>query len=243
MSLIKCRAIVIRTVNYSENSVILKCFTSTHGIQSYMVNGVRSKKGNVKPSQLLPLTLLELESYFQSNKNLQRIKELKCTPPLLSLHFDIIKSSIGIFMAEVMNKSFHEEDQIDEPMFEFLFHTIQILDIQQSSVSNFPLYFLVQLTRYLGFLPKGDYSKETNGFDIKEGCYEKYDQRNPFQMDPILTEKLSQFQHSDYEEYYQISFTNLQRTTLMNFLIEYFQQHIQGFGELKSHKILSEVLS
>ena len=62
-------------------------------------------------------------------------------------------------------------------------------------------------------------------------------------MDPILTEKLSQFQHSDYEEYYQISFTNLPRTTLMNFLIEYFQQHIQGFGELKSHKILSEVLS
>jgi len=243
MSLIKCRAIVIRTVNYSENSVILKCFTSTHGIQSYMVNGVRSKKGSIKPSQLLPLTLLELESYFQSNKNLQRIKELKCTPPLLSLHFDIIKSSIGIFMAEVMNKSFHEEDQMDEPMFEFLFHTIQILDIQQSSISNFPLYFLVQLTRYLGFLPKGDFSEETNGFDIKEGCYEKYDQRNPFQMDPILTEKLSQFQHSDYEQYHQILFTNLQRTTLMNFLIEYFQQHIQGFGELKSHKILSEVLS
>jgi len=243
MSLIKCRAIVIRTINYSENSIILKCFTSTHGIQTYLVNGVRSKKGAVKPSQLLPLTLLELESYYQQNKNLQRIKELKCTPSLLNLHFDVIKSSIGIFIAELMNRSFHEEDQIDEPMFEFLFHTIQILDIQQNNISNFPLYFLLQFTRYLGFFPKGSYSEETNGFDIKEGCFEKFDQRNPFQIDPILTEKISQLQQADFEKYKNISFTNHQRTILMNFLIEYFQQHIHGFGELKSHKILSEVLN
>ena len=243
MSLIKCRAIVIRTVNYSENSVVLKCFTSTHGIQSYLVNGVRSKKGTIKPSQLQPLTLLELESYYQQNKNLQRIKELKCTPTLSHLHFDIIKSSIGIFIAEVMNKSFHEEDQVDEPMFEFLFHSIQILDIEQNNISNFPSYFLLQLSRYLGFFPRGIFTEQTNGFELKEGCFEKYDQRNPFQVDPILSEKFSQLLQADFDQYKNISLTNLQRTSLMDFLIEYYQQHIHGFGELRSHKILSEVLN
>ena len=243
MSLTKCRAIVIRTINYSENSVVLKCFTSTHGIQSYLVNGVRSRKGSIKPSQLQPLTLLELESTYQQNKNLQRIKELKCTPPLLNLHYDIIKSSIGIFIAEVMNKAISEEDQLDEPLFEFLFHTIQILDIEQKNTSNFPLYFLLQLTRYLGFFPKGIYSENTNGFDIKEGCFEKYDQRNPFQIEPLLSEKISELLHCDFEQCKSIILTNQQRTISLNFIIEYFQQHIHGFGELKSNKVLSEVLS
>ncbi len=243
MSLTKCRAIVIRTINYSENSVVLKCFTSIHGVQSYLVNGVRSKKGSIRPSQLQPLTLLELETYYQQNKNLQRIKELKCTPSLLNLHYDIIKSSIGIFMAEVINKSISEEDQLDEPLFEFLFHAIQILDIEQENTSNFPLYFLIQLTRYMGFFPKGEYTDETNGFEIREGSFERYDIRNPFQVEPFLSEKLSQLLLSDFTQYKSILLTNTQRNTLLNFMIEYYQQHIHGFGELRSNKVLSEVLS
>lgn len=243
MSLIKCRAIVIRTVNFSENSVVLKCLTSSHGIQSYLINGVRSKKGSIKPSQLQPLTLLELESYYQQNKNLQRIKELKCSPTLHHLHFDILKSSIGIFIAEVMNKSISEENQIDEPLFEFLFHAIQILDLEQQKMSNFPIYFMLQLTRYLGFFPKGNYTEQTNGFEIKEGCFEKFDVRNPFQIEPILSKKLSQLQQSDFDFYKNIILTNSQRSSLLNFMIEYFQQHIHGFGELKSNKVLSEILS
>ena len=214
-----------------------------HGAQSYLINGVRSKKGAVKPSQLQPLTLLELESYHQQNKNLQRIKELKCFPPLRNLHFDIIKSAVGIFMAEVMYKAIREEDHIDEPLFEFLFHTIQILDLEQDNISNFPVYFMLQLSRYLGFFPKGIFSTETNGFDTKEGSFDLYHERNPFQVEPVLSKKISQLQQSDFEKLKTISLTNVQRSALLDCIIEYYREHIHGFGELKSHKILSEVLS
>ena len=75
--LTKTNAIVIKTINYSENSIILKCFTDQYGLQSYLINGVKNQKGAIKPSHLLVLNLLELEVYHQLNKNLQRIKELK----------------------------------------------------------------------------------------------------------------------------------------------------------------------
>jgi DNA repair protein RecO (recombination protein O) len=123
--LTKTRAIVIKTINYSENSVILKCFTEEFGLQSYLINGVKNKKGAIKPSHLLPLNLLDLDVYHQLNKNLQRIKELKCQPIIKNMHYSLLKSSIGIFIGEVLNKTIQAENQADKNLFEFLFTFIQ----------------------------------------------------------------------------------------------------------------------
>jgi DNA repair protein RecO (recombination protein O) len=242
MSLTKCRAIVLKTIDYSESSVVLKCYTNLHGIQSYLINGVRSRKGNIRPSQLQPLTLLELESYHQQNKNLQRIKELKCAPSLRTLHFDIIKSTIGIFLAELVHKSIKEENHTDEPLFEFLFNAIQILDLEHDHTAHFPIYFSIQLTRYLGFFPKGSYSDETNGFDLAEGSFSTYDTRNPFQAEPILSEKLSAFLASDFNTMKMIPITHAQRMQLLEHVLDYYREHIAGFGTMKSPKILREIL-
>lgn len=241
--LIKCKAIVLKTVDYSENSVVLKCFTDTHGIQSYMVNGVRSKKGAIKPSHLLPLSLLELESYHQQNKGLQRIKELRCVPQLKSIHFDLRKSSIGIFMAEVIHKIIKDENHSDLPLFTFLYNSIQILDLQSERVVNFPIHFLVHFTKYLGFNPKGEFTQSTNGFDTREGIFEPYDIRNPYQLTAALSEKFSMLIQSDMVDGGALEITYEQRTQLLDWLIEYYKQHIEGVLDIKSHKILAEVLS
>ncbi len=241
--LIKCKAIVLKTVDYSENSVVLKCFTDTHGIQSYMVNGVRSKKGAIRPSHLLPLSLLELESYHQQNKGLQRIKELRCVPQLKSVHFDLLKSSIGIFMAEVIHKIIKDENHSDLPLFTFLYNSIQILDLQSEQVVNFPIHFLVHFTKYLGFNPKGEFTLSTNGFDTREGIFEPYDIRNPYQLTPELSEKFSMLIQCDMVDGAKLEITYKQRTQLLDWLIEYYKQHVEGVLDIKSHRILAEVLS
>jgi DNA repair protein RecO (recombination protein O) len=240
--LIKCKAIILKTVDYSENSVVLKCLTDTHGIQSYMVNGVRSKKGSIKPSHLLPLTLLELESYHQQNKGLQRIKELRCVPQLKSLHFDLYKSAIGIFMAEVIHKIVKDENHIDMPLFTFLYNSIQILDLQTEQTGNFPIFFLVHLTKYLGFYPKGSFTESTNGFDTREGLFEEYSIRNPFQLSPELSEKLFTVLQYSIADNFEVSIPYQQRTQLLELMIDYYKEHIEGVLDIKSHKVLAEVL-
>jgi DNA repair protein RecO (recombination protein O) len=241
--LIKCKAIVIRTIDYSETSVVLKCYTDEYGVQSYIVNGVRSKKGSIKPSHLLPLSLLELEAYHQQNKNLQRIKELKCLPQLKTVHFDMVKSAVGMFIAEVMNKTLREENHSDLPLFSYLYNTIQVLDLETERVSNFPVYFLLQLTRYLGFHPKGIYAEHTNGFDTKEGMFEAYDPRNPFQLNPELSACLSELLQCSAGEFSKISVNYEQRTLLLEHIIDYYREHVSGFTDMKSHKVLAEVLA
>lgn len=241
--LTKCRAIVIRCIDYSETSVILKCFTDTLGVQSYLINGVRKQKGSIRPSQLLPLTLLELEAYHQQNKNLQRIKELKCTPQLNQLHFNMLKSAIGMFMSEVVYRSLKEENQPDEALFNYLYHSIQILDIEQERLANFPVYFLVQLSRFLGFFPRFEEGEMNRvAFNFKDGEFEWHDETNPFQLDMASSALLLQLLGCDYAAQKQLNVSGSTRKQLLQGMIQYYNQHLSGFGNMRSHEILAEVL-
>ena len=241
--LTKIRAIVINTVNYSESSVVLKCYTDLYGLQSYMVNGVKSKKGAIKPSHLMPLNLLDLEAYHWQNKSLQRIKELKCNPMLQHLHFDIIKSSLAIFIAEVIHKSIREENHTEEKLFEFLFSTIHFLDLTEQSLANLPCYFLLQLSRHLGFFPKLNFDDENNSFDLKEGVFKEYADKNTDCLNPEWSKIIFELCNEKFESFDKIQIEKTVRNKLLENIIFYYQLHIFGASEFKSHKILSEVLA
>jgi DNA repair protein RecO (recombination protein O) len=241
--LTKCRAIVIKCIDYSETSVILKCFTDACGMQSYLINGVRKNKGSIRPSQLQPLSLLELEAYHQQNKNLQRIKELKCAPQLSNLHFNMHKSAIGMFMAEVVYRSIKEDNQPDNNLFEYLYNTIQILDVEQERTANFPLFFMVNLTRFLGFYPKLNSSGTTTmGFNFKDGEFEPYDDKSPFQIDLACSQLLIEFMRCTYNEQKLLQIHGHHRKQLISAMVMYYNQHLNGFSNMRSHEILAEVL-
>ena len=56
----KTRGIVFRFTRYGETSIIVTIFTEAFGLQSYIVNGVRSKSAKNKIALYQPLTLLNL---------------------------------------------------------------------------------------------------------------------------------------------------------------------------------------
>jgi DNA repair protein RecO (recombination protein O) len=241
--LTKTRAIVIKTINYSENSVILKCFTEEFGLQSYLINGVKNKKGAIKPSHLLPLNLLDLDVYHQLNKNLQRIKELKCQPIIKNMHYSLLKSSIGIFIGEVLNKTIQAENQADKNLFEFLFTFIQYLDLSEQSVANFPLYFMLQFSQYLGFYPKLNFSAQNNCFDIQEGVFKPSQFGDIKVVSPHLAEYWYQLCTFPISNLHLLEISKTYRHELLLQVMLYYKIHVDGFNELKSNKVLMEVLS
>ena len=232
---------MIHSIPFSEHSVVLKCYTDVWGLQSFLVNGVHSKKGAIRPSQLQPLSLLEVEAYHRQEKNLQRLKELKCQPVLQHLHFDVMKSAVGIFISEVIHKSIKEENHPETELFSFLYHSVQILDLQHESVTNFPVYFLVQFSKYLGFYPKGKFDAINTNFDIGEATFVPEGATNrtllPARLSRILTELLE----SSYSDYHKIQMLGNERSILMEWLIKFYMIHISNFPELKSHHVLRSV--
>ena len=166
----KTLGIILHTIKYSESSLITKIFTRDFGLQSYIISGIRSKKSRNKASLFQPLAMVEIVVSNSEKTNLQRISEINTHYPYADIPYNISKSSIALFLNEVLFKAINVEHP-DENMFEFIKNSLQILDLEHKNCSNFHIYFMVQLSRFLGFYPQGNFSSSDSVFDLQEGRF------------------------------------------------------------------------
>lgn len=223
----KTEGIVLNYIKYKDTSIITKIYTRQFGLQSYIVNGVRSQKSKFKIALFQPLTLLDMVVYFKKNANLNRISELKCPHPQRSIAMDIRKSSVALFIGEMLNKLLKEETE-DEALFMFIWQSIQVLENQQENYSNFHLQFMLKLSRYLGFLPAG-------GTDI-------FDQIRGPDATLVVQESndLSLLLENNYQS--SLPLSAKKRNYLLEVILKFYQYHIDSLGEIKSIHVLREVL-
>ena len=146
------RAIVLNKINYSETSLILKIYTEQDGLLSFIVKGIRGKKGKLRMAQFQALNLLEIDYKQTGKSDLRFISDLKITDPFSGLLFDPIKRAVALFLAELIQSCIKEEEQNTE-LFLFLHQSIHWLDLTKDSCTHFHLAFMMKLTRYLGFSP------------------------------------------------------------------------------------------
>ena len=147
---VNTKAIVLTSLKYGDSSLIVKAFTASDGLKSYLLKGVlAAKKGKLKTAYFQPLTQLEIVAYHKNKGTLESIREAKIDYHYQTLHTDIAKNAITMFLAEMLGNSIHEEER-NEGLFEFLEASLQWLDAHDD-ISNFHLYFLLRLTKYFGF--------------------------------------------------------------------------------------------
>lgn len=235
----KTRAIVLHCIKYSETSVIAKMYTEKFGLQSYMVKGVRTTKSKSKAAMLQPLTLLEMEASHRENKGLQYIKEFHRAFVYQSIPFDTLKSTISFFLLEVISKTIREHEPNDE-LFEFLYESLCTLDDAKKLNPDFHLVFLLQLSRYLGFAPHGNFSEQNCFFEMSEGVFTQQqstlnimNKKESSLLNDLL--KLNLFETSAQK------ISRPERKQMMKNLLLYYQLHLENFN-LKSPEILEEIL-
>jgi DNA repair protein RecO (recombination protein O) len=219
----KTRGIVFRFTKYGETSIIVTIFTEAFGLQSYMVNGVRSKSAKNKIALYQPLTLLNLVVYHRENANIERIKEVQCLYPYNTVTTDVRKSAIALFISELLNKSVKDESHAEE-LFRFISDSLIALDEMPARFENFHLIFMLRLSRYLGF---GAYNNnEILGVRITDEATE------------IV---LSQLLSCTYDA--PLSITNAQRRNLLELILKFYSDHLGTTGEMKSLQVLRDVLN
>jgi DNA repair protein RecO (recombination protein O) len=237
----KTRGIVFKVTDYGESSVIVQLFTEKFGLQSYMVNGAKKPKAKISRNMLQPLHLLDMVVYHKNTGNVQRIKELKNTPLLSSIPYDVIKSSVAIFLNEVLYKAIKQQSP-DEHLFNFVFSAIEWLDHQTDGIANFHLLFLIQLTRYLGFYPDRYLAGEADYFDMKNGVFCRFKPDSVSYLSPPHTQNFTRLIQCNFENMQLLKLSNDERRYLIQKLLEYYAHHIENFGNIKSHEVLEEVL-
>jgi DNA repair protein RecO (recombination protein O) len=237
----KTRAIVFKTTDYGETSVIVHLFTEKFGLQSYIINGVKKPRARITRNMLQPLHLLDVVVYHKNNSSLQRISELKNLPVLLSVPYDVIKSCLAIFLNEVLYKAIRQQSA-DENLFGFIFSAVEWLDHQNEGLANFHLLFLIQLTRYLGFYPDASLAASADYFDLKNGVFSRHKPDSILYLSPPHTGNFYRLLQCSFENLPQFKLSIDDRRYLLNKLLEYYALHIESFGNIRSQGVLEEVL-
>jgi DNA repair protein RecO (recombination protein O) len=176
-----------------------------------------------------PLTLLDLEVFHKPSRGLHRINEAKCYFPYRQIPFDVGKSSIALFLSEVLGKVLKEEES-NHSLFEFLEDSFQFLDGAHGNYENFHIQFLWNLAAFLGFAPGSmdeflDQLTQAQFSGVKE----------------INTQILNELIHSNYGDPFSI--TRAQRKEYLAGLLHFYRLHMESFGELRSWEILQEVMA
>ena len=238
------KGIVLRTIKYGETSVVVNIFTELFGIQSYLVNGVRSSGKTLKANFFQPACILEMEVYHNELKNLQRIKEFKWSYLYKNILNDVVKNSVALYMVELLQKCLKQpEENID--LFQFAEDAFMQLDIAESSViANFPLYFSIHLSHFFGVKLEDDYAENNSILDLQEGRFVDSIPHHPYFLSKEQSYYVSQVlkvQHP--EELVQIKLIKSIRKDILFALQSFYALHIQDFGVMKTLPILHEVLS
>ena len=236
--LVKTKAIVLSSLKYQEKSLIVKCFTESDGLKSYFVPSAYSnKKVNQKIAYFQPLTIIEIEANHKNKGTLEHFKEIRLAHSYYSINTDIVKSTIVIFLSEILHHTIKEEEK-NQSLFSFLETALLWFDTHQET-TNFHLILMIEVTKYLGFYP--DLTElDFPYFDSKEGYF------TPFQSINSLTEhethlfkRLLQLKFDSDQKI----FAGIERQLLLKILLDFFTLHLDGFKKPKSLEVLTEFFS
>lgn len=238
--LVTTEGIVLHSIKYGESSIIATIFTNDFGRQSYLINAARSKNSKNKASLLQPLFLVDLVAYQKQSHELHRVKELKSAQIYQSLSLDIVKSTISIFLAEILYKSINEQESYPE-MFGFIKNSLLYFDLMETGFSNFHIWFLLRLTEYLGFLPDMNRVGHQNWFDMKKGEIVAFQPSHPFYANKDLTEFLADLSVIKIHELAEYPVPRKIRDQLVTIVVDYYHLHFENLGEIKSLNVLREI--
>ncbi|WP_296703195.1 DNA repair protein RecO [Algoriphagus sp.] len=225
----KTKGIVLSYIRYKETSIICKIFTRELGLKTYLVNGVRSQKSKSKIALYQPMTILEMVVYNKENSGIQRVSEVKINRANQIIPFDFNRTGLALFMTEVISRSIFENYQ-NENLYDFLEESIERLDKKETSLGHFPLVFLMENAKYLGFAPASasEFLTENTG--------------QPFTGDEIeMTEYfIQELMLKKYSCQFNVKLSL--RRKLLDHLLDFYNQQLENNQSWKSMAILRQIL-
>lgn len=238
---VKTRGIVFQHIRYGDTSLIVKIFSEEHGLQSFLVKGALSKRSKFSPAFFQPMSLIEFVSSGRSHKGLNYMSEIYSGYIYQNMPFQMDKNSIVLYMSELLSKVINENEK-NKDLFFFIREALIWLDLTTISCANFPLFFTITLTRFLGFYPKlSKLTEEFSHFDMLQGSFIEGKPEHAYILSTEFSLLLHELCSSRLDQIHLIRYTNQQRRELLNQILVYYKIHMPGFGNLYSHEVLKEM--
>jgi DNA repair protein RecO (recombination protein O) len=231
------KAIVLQSVKHGDRQSIVKLYTRGHGLVTVIASAGRSPSSKIKAASLLPLNLLDINYTARNTREIQRLSEATSYYVHGNLSSSLAKLGIAQFINEVLIKSLKEQ-QSNEKLYDFIEGCLNYLNDSEKDFVNLHLYFLRELSTFLGFEPHNNYDEHNRYFDSREGGFTPM--ALPFPLG------LAENDSKVFSEFLTINplkthITYQQRSLLLDIWLAYYNLHVPNFGELRSLEVLKEV--
>lgn len=218
--------------------MILKLFTLQHGTTSFIVKGIKRKKGG--SALLQPFHYLELTSNFKADKDLNFGNQVRLSKPSYSLTSDIRKSTVALFLTEVLNKTLKETAPNEE-----LYYLTESLIKEYDEKDFTPLFhhfFLTQLIVLLGINPNFGRNKSIDLLNINDGVFEYNPQPGTNYFPLESSQALKQLLGMNFDGLNDLKLDRKVKQELLINLIKYIETQTEiKRGSIQSYKILETI--
>lgn len=232
----KTEAIVLHTQKHGDSSLICTLFTRQYGRRSFMIKGYRSARAKSRHSYFQPMSLIEVVFYHKEGRDLQLITESSNRHFFHRLQTDPLRITLGMVIMEVFYQSVREEERNDA-LFGFLATVLVSLDEWDDKLIHVFLWYLVQLTRYLGFFPSVEVEDLSQPvyFDLREGSITHAPGARG------SDHHIAAFSLLELAQCRELRFSNADKKEMIATLLQYYLLHVEGFKEPESLKVLEQV--
>ncbi len=229
-------------LKYGDNSIIARLYTREAGVKSFIVKGVHKSTAKPKIAYFQPLMVLDIVMETPLRSTLCYIKDAVVVGDAHRISGDIRKTSLALFISEVISKSIHEEEP-NFQVFDFLENTISDLVKATDSLSSFHIRFLVSFSALLGFKPMNNYSESHTVFDLLEGKFHDFFPNHQWHLAGKESLLFSQIAEATEKGWDFPPIQSSEKLRLLSILLEYYKLHLTGMGQIKSFEVLQQVFS
>ncbi len=238
----KTRGIVLHTLKYGEDSLIVSVYTLHRGAMTFVVKVPRGKHARMKTQLLRPLTVLDMDIEYRERLQMQKIKEMHVALTYTSLPYEPLKEAVAMFLGEALYYALKKEG-MNHPLFEFLEHSLEWFDLAEQDYANFHLCLLIQLTRHLGFFPNLQDAEQNALFDLVEGCFVYVIPHHGQYLSADEAAFMAKLLKMNYATMHRVHLNRAQRGRILRILNLYYRVHIPEYPELKSLDVLAELFT
>jgi DNA repair protein RecO (recombination protein O) len=216
-------------------------FTELFGVQSYMVNGIRTsrKSSSISIGHLQPGNLLDMVVYHHEKSTLQRMKDCRLLLHGQNLDENISKNAVLLFMVEMLQKCLKQPDPQPD-LFYFLEDVMSGLnDANPAQTANLPVFYMLHLSHFFGFRLMDNYSDATPFLDLSEGQFVEYVPVHGLYLESSNSKTVADLlKVMQVTELDQIILNRKVRNEIIDMLSSFYALHVQPFGTLKSLPVL-----
>jgi DNA repair protein RecO (recombination protein O) len=238
----KSRGIVLHQIKYSDSGIVARLYTRKFGRQSFLIRGMRNRKSGKHNILFQPMYILDLEISYKESREMNVLKEFSVSYSPYNIYSDIKKSSVAIFLGEVLTSVLREESPHEE-LFDYIEKSIIYFDGCREGFANFHIAFLAGLSSFLGFEPGMRKDEHDSFFDMTNGIFVPAPPVHGNYANPEISDILARIFLASYDTISNISLNGSQRNEVLDTLIRYYSLHLSGLRRINSLEVLKEVFS